>query len=76
MLVTENTFNKDGRLITPDYVLSKAAALGNHGEHNRCYQDASPSIPSFGSDVPHLLKTNVLRPARHSPSARVSSPEG
>jgi len=55
----EQRLNKDGRLIRLDYVLRKAAASGNPGEHNQSYQDASPSIPFF-PNVPQLLEQGTV----------------
>jgi len=42
-------------------------------EHNRCYQDASPSIPFYFQRVA-VIPSDICRVGLHSPSARVSGP--
>ena len=45
-------------------------------EHNRCYQDASPSLSFYFNYHGHrVTPTSVCRTALHSPAARVSRPE-
>jgi hypothetical protein len=75
-MCASNKLNKDGRLIRADYVLAKPRLPGAL-EHNRSYQDASPSIHFLArvlmADDARAYDAAILMTLQVKPSLEVGS---